>query len=193
MAVDGPERDPASSFIITRPLPLFKSSSLDQQTVEDVESELASLIGPLAHVLVRKAAATASSPQELRERVGTAILNPTAREFFRIGKSSEINPVRGDSLPAPLSQSTTADVTARRAPPADASRQIDIAPAELAIIEHTLQRFIGETAQPLMRREIDLCVQFKDFVGAIASCIGHPQQREVFLQALQRALPERQL
>lgn len=185
-------RDPAASFIITRPLPLFQNSSLDRQTVQDVESELAALIGPLAHVLVRKTAGSATSPQDLRERVCSAILNPTAREFFRMGKSSELNPVRGDSLPAPLSESTPAGCAPRIAPRADSTRQIDIAPAELAIIEHTLQRFIGAMAQPLMRREIEFCVQFTDFVGAIADSISHPQQREVFLQALQRALPDRQ-
>ena len=185
-------RDTAASFIVTRPLPLFQNSALDQQTVQDVESELVSLIGPLAHVLVRKTAGSATSPQDLRERVCSAILNPTAREYFRIGKSSELIPVRGDSLPAPLAEPTAASATTRTAPRADATRQIDIAPAELAIIEHTLQRFIGRAAQPLMRREIDLCVRFTDFVDAIAASIDHPQQREVFLQALQRALPERQ-
>ncbi len=185
-------RDPAASFIITRPLQLFQSSALDRQTVQDVESELTGLIGPLAHVLVRKTAGSAASPQDLRERVCTAILNPTAREFFRMGKSSELNQVRGDSLPALLSVSTPAGAASRIAPRADSSRQIDIAPAELAIIEHTLQRFIGAMAQPLMRREIDSCIQFTDFVAAIAEGIEHPQQREVFLQALRRALPERQ-
>ena len=75
----------------------------------------------------------------------------------------------------------------------DATRQLDIAPAELAIIEHTLHRFVGPLAQALMLREIDVCGQFRDLVAAVANSIDHPEQRTVFMQALQRALPERQI
>ena len=79
-----------------------------------------------------------------------------------------------------------------RAPHArDSTRQVDVTPAELEIVEHTLQRFIGPGALELILREIELCQQFREFVAAIATSVGHPQQREVFLQALHRALPER--
>ena len=73
----------------------------------------------------------------------------------------------------------------------DATRQMDIMPSELEVIEHTLQRFIGESALPLMQAEIERCAALSDFVAAIAAGVEHPQQRQVFLQALQRALPER--
>lgn len=73
----------------------------------------------------------------------------------------------------------------------DSTRQIDIAPAELEIIQHTLQRFVGVASLPLMQREIERCARLQDFVAAVGLGIEHPQQRAVFMQALHRALPER--
>ena len=73
----------------------------------------------------------------------------------------------------------------------DATRQMDITPSELDVIGHTLQRFVGDSAISTMRSEIERCATLHDFVAAVAASIGHPQQREVFLQALQRALPDR--
>jgi hypothetical protein len=73
------------------------------------------------------------------------------------------------------------------------TRQVDIPPDELAIVEHTLSKFIGPMARMLVRKEIDRCNTFKEFVGAVAATIDHPQQREVFLQALKRGLPRRQV
>ena len=75
--------------------------------------------------------------------------------------------------------------------PPDSTRQVDIPPDEMAIIEHTLSRFIGPMARMLIRKEVGHCITFKEFVAAIARNIDHPGQREVFLQALKRALPKR--
>ena len=70
---------------------------------------------------------------------------------------------------------------------------MDITPAELDVIEHTLERFIGASALPLMRGAIERCATLQEFAAALAAGIGHPQQREAFLQALGRALPGRSL
>ncbi|MFC5500003.1 hypothetical protein ACFPOE_20845 [Caenimonas terrae] len=79
----------------------------------------------------------------------------------------------------------------RTAARSDATRQMDITPSELDVIEHTLHRFIGAAAVPLMQDEIERRATLQDFVAAVAAGVAHPQQREVFLQALQRALPDR--
>jgi len=68
---------------------------------------------------------------------------------------------------------------------------VDIPPEDMAIIEHTLSKFIGPMAKMLIRREVARCATFKEFVHAVAGNIDHPQQREVFLQALKRVLPHR--
>lgn len=184
--------DPGDSFIVTKPVALPESDWIDADTVEDIEAELAGYIGPLSHVLVRKARGHATSAQEMRDMLAPALQNPQTREFFLVGKLSQLNSrpaeEREAAIPAP-DPAAGAPVP----PPLHDTRQVDIAPAELAIIAHTLQRFIGPLAQPLMRREIDLYVRFGDFVQALAGGIDHPGQREVFLQALQRSLPERRI
>ena len=75
----------------------------------------------------------------------------------------------------------------------DATRQMDITPSELDIIEHTLKRFVGTSALLLMRAQIERCATLHDFVAGVAGGVSHDQQRQVFLQALQRALPDRRI
>jgi hypothetical protein len=185
-ALRGPGGAAVATFTQTHPVPLSQGRSLDPEVVQDVEAELAGYIGPLARVLVRKAERRAADPRELREMLAPAILNPQTREFFVVGKL-------GQQQDGSAQQAAPPEPGRSSLPNKDATRQVDIAPAELAIIEHTLHRFIGPMAHPLMLREIDFCLQFGDFVHSIAGSISHPQQREVFLQALQRALPERHI
>jgi hypothetical protein len=71
-------------------------------------------------------------------------------------------------------------------------RPVETTPEELIVIEQTLSKFIGPMAKMLVRKETGRTGTFKDFVEAIAGNIDHPQQRELFLQALKRALPRRQ-
>jgi class 3 adenylate cyclase len=71
-------------------------------------------------------------------------------------------------------------------------RPVETTPEELTVIEQTLSKFIGPMARMLVRKETGRAGSFKDFVDAIAGNIDQPQQRELFLQALKRALPRRQ-
>jgi hypothetical protein len=106
-------------------------------------------------------------------------LDPALAGRFEAHTRGEPRPVRFYAAPAQAGNRT------------DSTRQMDITPAELDVIEHTLKRFIGASALPLMRSEIERCATLQDFAAAVAAGIEHAQQREVFLQALQRALPER--
>jgi hypothetical protein len=106
-------------------------------------------------------------------------LDPGLAGRFEAHTRGDLQPVRLYAAPAQAGLRT------------DATRQMDITPSELDVIEHTLQRFVGASALPLMRGEIERCAALPDFVAAVAASIGHPQQREVFLQALRRALPDR--
>lgn len=91
---------------------------------------------------------------------------------------------RGDpSVPAPLRSDPSI--------PAHSTRQVDIPPDEMVLIEHTLSKFIGPMAKVIIRKELPHCATFGEFVKSLAGNIDHPQQREVFLAALKRALPRR--
>ncbi|HSV47825.1 MAG TPA: hypothetical protein VLJ58_18695, partial [Ramlibacter sp.] len=56
--------------------------TLDDESVHEVEAELARHIGPLAPVLVRKARPLAGSVQALREALAPLITEPKGRELF---------------------------------------------------------------------------------------------------------------
>lgn len=158
----------------TLPAPLATISSLDTEALQDVQDELERHIGPMARTLIRKIEPRAATVQELRDALAPAIAQPQAREAFIAGSASAL---------ARSVQNAHAG--------SDSTRQVDITPQELAVMEHTLQRFIGPMAPPVMRRELVRCLHFRQFVEALAASIGHAQQRVVFLQALQRALPQR--
>jgi serine/threonine protein kinase len=198
---------PATGYTQTRPV--ASTQTLDPTQLAEVEVELARHIGPLAKVLVRKATPLARSVMDLREALAPSIQEPKARDMFVSGVQShsysQSNPGHSQPLarnaqtsrPMPLSQPLSQPVSrlepSRLEPsvPQHSTRQVDIAPEDMAIIEHTLSKFIGPMAKMLIRREVAHSATFKEFVTAVAGNIDHPQQREVFLQALKRALPNR--
>jgi serine/threonine protein kinase len=200
---------PATGYTQTRPI--ASTQALDPTQLAEVEVELARHIGPLAKVLVRKAAALARSIMDLREALAPSIQEPKARDMFVSGVQSHSHsysqshpghsqPLGRNSqasrpmpLSRPLSQPASRLEPSRLEPsiPQHSTRQVDIAPEDMAIIEHTLSKFIGPMAKMLIRREVAHSATFKEFVIAVAGNIDHPQQREVFLQALNRALPNR--
>ena len=70
--------------------------------------------------------------------------------------------------------------------------QLEIPADEMAVVEQTLSKFIGPMAKMLIRKELGRTGSFKEFAEAIAGNIDQPQQRDMFLTALKRALPRRQ-
>ncbi len=223
---------PATGYTQTRPVTSLQT--LDATQLAEVEVELTRHIGPLAKVLVRKAAPLARSILDLREALGPSIQEAKAREMFVSGVQShsysQSNPGHSQPLPRssppsrpmplsqpahsqprsqplsrpisrptgqpashPLSQPASRLEPSRLEPsiPQHSTRQVDIPPEDMAIIEHTLSKFIGPMAKMLIRREVAHSATFKEFVTAVAGNIDHPQQRDVFLQAIKRALPHR--
>ena len=110
-----------------------------------------------------------------------AQLNPALAGRFEARSHGDARMVRLYAAPAQAARSN------------DSTRQMDITPTELEMIEHTLEHFIGDSALQLMRGAIERCATLQEFVAAIAAGVDHPQQREVLLQALQRALPDRRI
>jgi hypothetical protein len=121
---------------------------------------------------------------------------PMNSQFGAPGPGSQSMPLgsRPASLGQPVSQPR---VQLHGQPPSQPAgpgggRLLEIASDELAIIEHTLSQSIGPMARMLIRKESGRRGTFKEFVGAIAGHIDQPEEREIFLQALKRALPRRQ-
>ncbi len=209
---------PATGYSQT--VPVASIEPMDPTQVAELEAELARHIGPLARVLVSKAKPLSRSIIDLREALGPTIQDAKAREAFVSGVQSHSQSQPGHSQPVsskpgasrshstpgisqaprsmPLSQPVLRQEPSRPPPlradpslPQHSTRQVDIPPNEMVVIEHTLSKFIGPMAKLIIRKEVIHCPTFSAFIKAIAGHIDHPQQREVFLQAIQRALPRR--
>jgi serine/threonine protein kinase len=207
---------PSTGYTQTVPAKPFEP--LPANSVAEVESELARLIGPLAKVLVRKASPLARDIMGLREALGPSIQdaglreafvnglqggNPTqpgsgllaSRPFSRPASSGGATSKPSGTLRNEGSTSVPASGAFSRSSPADrhhhSTRQVDISPDELIALEHTLGKFIGPMARVLLRKEGATATGFRSLVTALASHIDHPQQREAFLQSVKRSLPNR--
>lgn len=174
----------AQGFDVTDPQQLAPSAaagSIEAWEAKVIEQDLASHIGPLAAVLVRKVGSRAANARELRATLAAAIPDPQQRQAFQAGPRPQAQ--------AQLQSQPEASV----APRLQDSRQIDISPAEFLVIEQTLRHFLGPMAPQLIGREIERCQRLTDFVEALADGVGAAPRRAAFLEALQRALPHRAL
>ena len=186
---------------------------LDPQEVHEVEMELTRHIGPVARILVGKAARLAPTIQALRESLAASIHESKARESFVAGANSAAR--AGRSQPASASWSAGRPTTPSRSTPSGSSAasgggqapnpsrsqsttreavsgELEMTADELTAIEQALSRFIGPMARMLVRKESGRASNFKALVEAVAATIDRPDQRELFRAALKRALPRRQ-
>jgi hypothetical protein len=209
---------PSTGYTQTQPVKGAKP--LAEEDVQEIEHELARHIGPLAKVIVRKAAPLASSVQALREALAPSIQEPKAREAFIAGANSQSHPnsspvsgkrsgtkpsnfsglgpsvpvmARGSSKSVPFGSTPKSQPSS---PSGGYSRmaphpKLELADEESAAIEQHLSKFIGPMAKMLVRKEASRHPAFKDFIGAVANNIDRTEQREQFLAAVRKSLPRR--
>ena len=195
----------------TQTLPVKGTQSLAEEDIHEVEVDLARLIGPLAKVLVRKAAALAPTVQALRDALAPTIQEPKAREGFVAGSTSRSRPsgappsglgpsipvvARGSSRSVPFGSAPSRGVSQPSGTTTSGSRLaphpgLGLEADEAAAIEQHLSRYIGPMAKMLVRKEASRHPAFRDFIAAVAANIDQRDQREQFLFAVRKSLPKR--
>ena len=205
----------------TQTSPVKDAQPLADEDVREIEIDLARLIGPLAKVLVKKAAPLAGNLQALREALAPTIQESKAREAFIAGTRSNSHPnsgplsgKRGSSKPpsAPGGLGSSVPLVARasnKSVPFGASPgksqpsgtttfsklaphpKLDLGGDEAATIEQQLSKYIGPMAKMLVRKEASKHPNFKDFIAAVAGTIDQPEMRDQFLSAVRKSLPRR--
>jgi class 3 adenylate cyclase len=142
----------------------------DAAVLARVEGALAEGMGPLARVLVRKAAKTAPDLPTLCQLLDVALPEAQRAEFRR-----RIGNVAG---PAPPSRPPPP-------PPASAPPSQPLSSAVLAEATERLAIHIGPVAKLLVKRAAKQAVSTKDLYERLAAQIDDPQDRQRFVAAIE--------
>ncbi len=172
--------------------------------IQAIEAELTRAIGPLAHVLVKKAKARAPHAQGLRELLSVSIQDSAAREAFvqATGGSSRLansaggpstsgrNAATGGPLSQPLSRPATVPLssgTARSATTTPSSattpRTHTFSEEQQAQVVRALSQYIGPLSKTLVRKEAARQANFHDLLHALSLHIDKADERARFLSA----------
>lgn len=148
------------------------AAPLDPEIIATATRHLAGIIGPIAKIVVQKAASRASSAAELNALLTQHIENPTDRARFVA--------LTGGAQGSPSPPPSNAPATAGEPPLAGA--QIDTAEVERA--GQALMRFNGPIAPIIVRREAKAGGSLNDFHQRLAALVADPRERAEFLKVL---------
>ena len=172
-----------------------------------VESDLTRAIGPLAHVLVKKAVPRAGSAQELRNLLAVSIQDAATREAFvhpksqstRLPSATTFAPSSGhapstsnsrpwsqvadQALSQPLHQAFSRPVASSITNPSVSLRVHAFSAEQQTSLERALSQPIGPLAKTLVRKEAARQTTWSGLVQALAQYIDKPEERTRFLNA----------
>jgi serine/threonine-protein kinase len=136
------------------------------------ERRLAAYIGPLARVIVRRAAESARSAGELCRAIAEVIPDPADRASFLAAAPLESRP----EAPAP-------PAGGRRPAAAGAApvRELELSAAELGAAEHRLAQYIGPLAGILVKKAAQAATNRGDFYARLGASIANQADRAAFL------------
>ncbi len=151
----------------------------DDTTLHTIERELADLVGPMARVMVKKAAARSRDTAELYALISDSITDPEVRQRFldglhrtaaeRSGASKTATALRG-TMPPHL-RSVSGDTQA-------------MAPIDPSFVEQTTSRlavYLGPIAKVVARKAAKEATSRQQFVQLVANHLG-AQERAGFLR-----------
>jgi len=138
---------------------------LDPQAIATAKRQLISIIGPIAEIIVDKAASRASTLSDLHSLLMQHIDSPPDRARFAslTARSSALAPDREQVA------SATADVAVR--------------PEDIETLARTLAVYLGPIAPVVAKRESRAAVSFEDLRGRLAALIPEPDRAD-FLKRL---------
>ena len=187
------EASPDHSELPPLPQPQSSESSLGRARVEEtmplgptwhpdllreIERDLATCIGPMAAITVKRAARQTNDITALYELLGRYVDNPREHaEFLAKGRRR----AAGGQRPVQPSKPVTEDGE-KRGSPATSPGAGNIASANIASIESNLIRYIGPIARILVKRELEKYETLDKLYRALAAHIPNERDREAFLR-----------
>jgi serine/threonine-protein kinase len=148
------------------------AATLDARTVDEAEKALASHIGPIAKILVKKAAGTATTQMQLYQAVAGNIADETARSAF-------LRRAAAASGEASQSGTTgTASLGATRAAP--------LAPEVLEAAQEALTFFVGPIARILVRKAAERAPSEAAFYEFLETHLPREEDKTAFRRRLRK-------
>ena len=140
-------------------VPTAPVTEWDAEVLKIVETQLCNLIGPLARLLVRKAAAVATNLDELYERLAPHLADEAERQMFqqRCRAALQTSPANADAT-------TWTEQS-------------------LKTVERELAQYIGPLARVLVKRRAANATNLRELYQALAENIPDATERNRFLQA----------
>jgi serine/threonine-protein kinase len=152
-------------------------ASFSAELLRETERDLATFIGPMASIAVRRAVRNASDLLALYEALGRQVANPKDRaEFLARGRQRA---ALGLGRPPPEARSAPAKTIERKFVSAAQSPN----PASIVAIESDLTRYIGPIARILVKRELGKFESLAKLCLVLATHIPDERERRAFLNA----------
>jgi serine/threonine protein kinase len=147
------------------------------ELLRETERDLATLIGPMASIAVKRAVRNASDLLGLYELLGKQVANPKDRaEFLARGRqraAAGLGRPRPPPGPAPAKTIERQSVSPGQSPN----------PASIVAIESDLTRYIGPIARILVKRELGKFESLAKLCLVLATHIPDERERRAFLNA----------
>nr|WP_295772160.1 protein kinase [Rhodoferax sp.] len=165
----------------------------------EIETALARIIGPLAHVLVKKALPRATDAQSLRDALAVSIPDALARDAFlrahslsrplstpvssasgfsRTGVSRPSEVLRSEHRSEVRSELRSEVRSDARS---DSMKVLAVNAEQQAALEKALGQYLGPLAKTLVRREVARQLTFNTLLQALADHIDKPDEKAKFI------------
>jgi len=165
---EGGDHPPSGPDPAPPPVPVLGAEVLQQ-----AERRLAVVMGPIAGVLVRKAAARAASAAELYQALARAIPDPGDRRAFLVGAAEPPRPAQTRNLrPTPANFITTF------------SEPQAVTPEDIKLITGALMRHLGPIAAQLIGRETAAARSRQELCQRLGAHIAADKDRAAFLREM---------
>jgi serine/threonine protein kinase len=154
-----------------------RESSFSADLLREAERDLATFIGPMASIALRRAVRNASDLLELYELLGRQVADPKDRAAFLARGRRRAAAGLGRPRPPP------APPPARTIERSSASPVKSPNPASIVAIESDLTRYIGPIARILVKRELGRFESLAKLCLVLATHIPDERERRAFLNA----------
>jgi len=146
--------------------------------LREIERDLATFIGPMAAMALRRAIGQTNDVVALYDLLGRQVVNPRDRaEFLARGQRRAATELTRRPPSLPPAKPEREAVEKRDQPPPSPGL------TNIASVETNLARYIGPIAKILIKRELEKHETLSEFYRALAAHIPNERDRENFLRA----------